>query len=109
VSFVMDYVEFRINYNVLRAYRPPMVELHDGTFARFPEPGSRDALCRLIDSTVTRAAETTVDGRKVIEVETDRSDVLRIDVDDGSDPFDYAQLVPVDEGGVLQVAQMVDW
>lgn len=40
----MDYVEFRIGYSILRAQADPRVELHDGTSAQFPEPGSRDAI-----------------------------------------------------------------
>jgi hypothetical protein len=33
VSFGMDYVEFRIDYNSLRALNPPRIELHDGITA----------------------------------------------------------------------------
>lgn len=79
VSFVMDYVEFRIGYSVLRALVPPAVRLHDGTEARFPEQGSRDALCRLIDTEVAGAAQT---GAERLEVRTGRGDLLVID---GSD------------------------
>ena len=49
VSFVRDYVEFRVDYNVLRALTPPQIRLPDGQSHRFPDAGSRDALCALID------------------------------------------------------------
>jgi hypothetical protein len=108
VSFVMNYVEFRIGYSVFRALSPPVVLRPDGTVARFPEAGSRDELCALIDSTVTDATELTIDGRKTIEIETDRGDRIRVDVD-GFDTSEFAQLVPADKTGRLQVADMYVW
>ena len=41
VSFVMDYVEFRVSYNILRCMTGPIVE-RENAVHRFPEPGSRD-------------------------------------------------------------------
>jgi hypothetical protein len=108
VSFVMDYVEFRIGYSILRALRSPRVQLHDGTIAQFPESGSRDALCGLIDTTVVAARGANVDGRKQIEVCTSAGDVVHIDVD-GRGEGEFAHLVPADKRGQLQGAEMYIW
>jgi hypothetical protein len=106
VSFVMDYVEFRIGYSILRAHAHPRVELRDGTTAQFPEAGWRDALCRLIDSEVVSAREA--DGSTRIEVRTNRGDLLIID--GSSYPYpEFAQLVPANEWGQLVAAQMYIW
>jgi hypothetical protein len=51
VCFVMDYVEFHFGGTVLRSLTNPTV-VDDGGSHLFPELGSRDALCRLIGSTV---------------------------------------------------------
>ena len=51
VSFVMDYVEFHFNGPILRALSNPVVE-YQGHRVRFPDAGSRDALCSLIGSDV---------------------------------------------------------
>lgn len=51
VCFVRDYVEFHFDGPVLRSLTNPIVVDH-GARHLFPEPGSRDALCRLIGSTV---------------------------------------------------------
>jgi hypothetical protein len=58
VSFVMDYVELHFNGSYLRCLVPPVVE-RGGGVARFPEPGSRDALCAQIGAEVRaiRAAD----------------------------------------------------
>ena len=106
VSFVMDYVEFRIGYSILRAHAAPQVELHDGTKARFPEPGSRDALCRLIDSDVVSAHESADGGR--LEVRTSNGDLLEINGTNYPYP-EFAQLVPADERGRLMVSEMYIW
>jgi hypothetical protein len=107
VSFVMDYVEFRIDYNVLRALSPPRVALHDGTTAAFPEPGSRDALCRLIDTDVAQAQLVNGDEPR-IEIRTSRGDVLSIGLDDTDSP-ESAHLVPADDRGVVLVESMLIW
>jgi hypothetical protein len=112
VSFVMDYVEFRINYNVLRAVSDPAVQLPDGSLHRFPRPGSRDALCTLIDSTVARAAEvgSRGTGHHRIELETDRGHMLTIPLDFESRVGpEAAHLVPADERGQLVVEDMWVW
>jgi hypothetical protein len=108
VSFVMDYVEFRIDYNILRALNPPRVELQDGTIALFPEQGSRDALCRLIDTEVAEARVVRGDEPPRIEVRTSRGDVLSISLDDADSP-ESAHLVPADEQGELLVEHMYIW
>jgi hypothetical protein len=51
VSFVMDYVEFHFNGQVLRALSSPELQL-GSTRIIFPEAGSRDALCSLIGDIV---------------------------------------------------------
>jgi hypothetical protein len=47
VSFVQDYVEFHFDGPVLRVYTRPTISAPEGEF-RFPEAGSRDALCTAI-------------------------------------------------------------
>ena len=106
VSFVMDFVEFRIGYCILRAHAAPRVELHDGTTAQFPEAGSRDSLCRLIDSRVVSAHE--IAEGTCIEVRTSRGDRLVIDGANHPHP-EFAQLVPADERGRLVVSEMYIW
>ena len=104
----MDYVEVRVGYSVFRALRPPSVELHDGTVATFPERGSRDALCRLIDSEVVAAHEVrNADGER-IEIRTDVGDVLRVDIGGYADS-EFAQLVPANPRGELMVTEMYVW
>ena len=51
VCFVRDYVEFHFDGSILRSLSNPSVSV-DGGRHRFPEPRSRDALCRVIGSTV---------------------------------------------------------
>jgi hypothetical protein len=109
VSFVMDYVEFRIGYNCFRALRPPRVCLRDGQIAQFPQEGSRDALCRLIDTTVVSAVEIHgADGQERIEIRTDAGDVLSVDIG-GYDIAEFAHLVPADSQGRLIVSKMAIW
>ena len=107
VSFVMNYIELRIGYSILRALNPPRVKLRDGTVATFPQPGSRDALCRLIDTKVVAAREVT-DGPWRIEVETDRGDLLVVPIDSTDHP-ESAHLVPADERGRLHGERMYIW
>jgi hypothetical protein len=53
VSFVRDYVEVRMDYNIVRCMTGPIVRSASGDY-RFPESGLRDVLCGLIDSVITR-------------------------------------------------------
>lgn len=52
VSFVMDYVELHFNGPVVRCIADPVVS-DDKRSWRFPEPGSRDALCSLIGTALS--------------------------------------------------------
>ena len=51
VAFVRDYVEFHFDGPILRSIANPFVSV-DGKEYRFPNSGSRDALCQMIGSTV---------------------------------------------------------
>jgi hypothetical protein len=51
VTFVMDYVQFHFNGPGLTALNHPVVEFR-GVHTQFPGPGSRDALCSLIEQSV---------------------------------------------------------
>ena len=52
VHFVMDYVELHFNGSYLRCLEPPTVQRPSAAPVTFPSPGSRDALCALIDTKV---------------------------------------------------------
>ena len=80
VSFVMDYVEFHFNGPVVRALTNPTVWI-DTREARFPEAGSRDALCALIGREVLAVNHTP--GER-IDVELARGARLRIPLDEAS-------------------------
>jgi hypothetical protein len=56
VSFLRDFVEVLFDGPVLRSLASPMVR-EDDRVARFPEAGSREALCRLIGRTVEQAED----------------------------------------------------
>ncbi len=51
VCFVRDYVEFHFDGPILRCLSNPTIVVQ-GVEYRFPEPGSRDALCQVIGLTV---------------------------------------------------------
>ena len=51
VSFVQDYVEFHFDGPVLRVLTHPTITIAKDMF-RFPEAGSRDALCTAIQDTI---------------------------------------------------------
>ncbi|HEY3144352.1 MAG TPA: hypothetical protein VGJ86_24700 [Acidimicrobiales bacterium] len=57
VCFVRDYVELHFDGPILRCFSGPVVETPAGARVTFPEPGSRDVLCRLIGDQVQRAAD----------------------------------------------------
>ena len=112
VSFVMDYVEFRIDYNILRVMTGPIVELTDGRRGRFPEEGSRDLLCELIDTEVVSADQIgdddSADHR--IEVRTREGHLLIVPLDaESMGGYEGAHLVPADATGRLDGASMVVW
>lgn len=111
VSFVMDYVEFRINYSVLRCVTRPIVRVDAGEY-RFPDLGSRDALCQLIDAIVA-AAELHEDR---VELRTSSGHTLVLPLDEESrrlpdgfvDP-EAVHLVPADDHGRLIISRMLIW
>ncbi len=112
VSFVMDYVEVRIGYNVLRSQASdPTVRLPDGSIYKFPQDGSRDALCSMIDANVIAASELGVDTDDWrIEVRTDKGHVLTIPLgwEQRVGP-EAAHLVPADASGRLEGSGMWIW
>ena len=75
VAFVRDYVEFHFDGLVLRVFTDPQVTLAGGTVVRFPEPGSRDVLCALIDATVQAVR---FDEDNAIEIELGPHGLLRV-------------------------------
>jgi len=106
VSFVMDYVEFHFNGPVLRALSNPALD-YQGHRVRFPDAGSRDALCTLIGSEVT-----SIDVRKHdrIELRTKQGHILTIPLDGASyRGAEAAHFIPADASGQLQVADMMIW
>lgn len=112
VTFVMDYVEFRIGGNVLRALSAPSIQPPDGGCITFPEPGSRDALCDMIDTTVESAVEAGdfEQNTRRLEVRTRAGHVLTIPLDTRTGHAqEWAQLVPADAHGRLQVSEMFVW
>ncbi len=51
VVFVRDYVEFHFDGPILRSRADPQVAIGEAVYC-FPKPGSRDALCLVIGTTV---------------------------------------------------------
>ena len=111
VSFVRAYVEFRIDYNVLRCMTGPIVRA-GGNEWRFPHPGSRDALCGLIDGVVKEVQVT--DAAIELRMDLERTIILPLDMKsrtlpDGRVSPEAVHLIPADERGGLDVARMVIW
>lgn len=99
VCFVADYVDLTFDGPILRALTEPKVFQKHGGVLRFPNPGSRDALCSLI-------------GRTAVSVTEDASEI-RVNFDSGENfsiPLDMpsrvgpeaAHFVP-EIGGPIQV------
>jgi hypothetical protein len=106
VAFVMDYVEFHFNGPVLRSLTDPIVQTETGR-VQFPEPGSRDALCTLIGSTVEVASVHEGDR---IEIRTAESQTLIVPLDEASRRGpEAAHFVPLDETGRSDVPDMHIW
>ena len=74
VAFVHDYVEFHFDDRVLRALAFPTVALGKHS-ARFPDPGSRDALCAVIGSSVVNVEVRDHDS---IELRFDGGAAIRV-------------------------------
>ena len=56
VTFVMDYLQLGFNGPTINAYSRPIAEIA-GNRHRFPESGSRDAICSFIGHDVVRVIE----------------------------------------------------
>jgi hypothetical protein len=80
VIFVADYVQFDFNGPILTALSDPVVET-EGARYRFPEQGSRDALCGLIQQFVATAIARE---EKAIDVTFDSGARLSIPLAPGS-------------------------
>jgi len=106
VAFVMDYVEFKFNGPVLRALTHPIIEV-GGVRLRFPEPGSRDALCSLIGSEVA-SVEIADDDRIELRLASDRTLTIPLDRESRMG-LEAAHYVPAAEDGSLRVADMLIW
>lgn len=111
ISFVRDYVEVRIDYNIVRCMTGPIVRSVSGDY-RFPEPGSRDALCGLIDR-VVKHVEVSDDA---IELHMDSGEALVLPLDeksrtlpDGRVVPEAVHFVPADQNGRLDVTRMAIW
>jgi hypothetical protein len=77
VCFVTDYVEFHFAGPVLRSLSSPTVS-QGNLHWTFPEEGSRDALCRLIGTTVS--ALSLVETEK-LEIVMTNGMVMRVPLD----------------------------
>jgi len=88
------------------------LSLANGQSYSFPDAGSRDALCRLIDSHVVTAKEIgeAADHDRRLEFQTDVGDILVIPLDwAASTARKGAHLVPADAAGRLTAEQMFIW
>jgi hypothetical protein len=70
----MDYVELQFNVPILRALTKVVVE-RDGQRRVFPEPGSRDALCELIEASLTGV---DIDGQRAMMLTFDSGHTVTI-------------------------------
>lgn len=105
VCFVADYVELRFAGSMLRFLLYPVTVSRRDQQVDFPGPGSRDALCSLIGSVVTRVH---VDGAALmLEFGDDALLIARIDEADERGP-ESVQFVPW-ENGRPNVAAMETW
>jgi hypothetical protein len=99
ISFVRDYVEIHFDGPVLRSLSGPTV-VESGIRYAFPESGSRDALCRLIGSTV---CALTVDDATALILTTDDGCVVMIPLDDQHRQWPEAMHFVVRPNGPMQV------
>jgi hypothetical protein len=74
VAFFMDYLELHFNGPVLRALYEATLETPTERW-RFPDPGSREAMCQLITATV---ADIHVDDERSIQLRTDKGQLFTI-------------------------------
>lgn len=97
VVFVRDYVEFHFGGPVLRSLSDPVIVTDDGVEHHFPEPGSRDALCRVIGSTV-RTVDLEDDHR--LEMTTSDGSRITIPLDFGHRQGPEAMHFVPEQGGI---------
>jgi hypothetical protein len=90
VAFVMDYVELNFNGPLLRSYSGPVSSTKSGRL-RFPEPGSRDALCTLIGQNV---AGIDFEEQRGLSLTFESGDQLHILFDYMSAPYDQLAWYP---------------
>ena len=88
---------------ILRSLSSPEVDT-DGVVARFPEPGSRDALCALIDRDVVSADE--LEDR--LRLTFSRNAILTLPLRHEASMPEVVELVPTRDGR-LDVAGIVVW
>ena len=97
VGFIRDYVEFYFDGPIIRSLSVPNLNI-GGVEHQFPEPGSRDALCGTIGSTVTAVK---VDEGRSVRIETDDGSILTIPLDPRSNRVPEAMhFVPQIDGPI---------
>ncbi len=92
-NFVRDYIEFYFDGPVLRALSAPILR-RGSVETRFPQPGSRDALCDLIGQTAIR-----------LEVRGDQA--ILITFGDGAEIIIPLEGSPLAEPGLVEFAHFV--
>jgi hypothetical protein len=104
VAFVRDYVELLFDGPILRCYAPPEVVL-GGRCVRFPEDGSRDALCELIGADVAAVRL----GEDSLSIELGGNRQVRVEFTSAWEMGrDAAEFVPLLDGS-LSPEQKVVW
>ena len=99
VAFVCDYVEFHFSGPILRSLSHPTIA-GKGTEHRFPESGSRDALCGVIGSTV-RAVK--LEEHRALELTTNNDCRITIPLDIENLPGGEAMHFVPELNGPIQV------
>ena len=91
VCFVMDYVELRFNGPILRALTDIVVERGRERHV-FPEPGSRDALCEVIEARL-ESIDVVEDRAMTLRFDRGQTVIIPLAVDDMTGP-EAAHFVP---------------
>jgi hypothetical protein len=79
VTFARDYVEFHFDGPILRSRADPQVVVGEATYC-FPKPGSRDALCLVIGTTIQ---SLSLDESRYLEFTTSNGCRVRLPVGAG--------------------------